>query len=233
VDFERASDRELRPVLAAAQRALQPHARYTRTGVSATERENLWKIRHGASPALAALPAERRSLQVIEDGCVPVAALGRYLAGIRDAAQEAGIAVVAFGHAGDGHLHVNALVDTTQPGFEARLEQLLTTVTELVISLGGTPTGEHGDGRLRTGFLERLYGPVVTGLFREIKQAFDPAGVLNPGIIIPDGTPPLAALKVGARAEPIPTEIATQLRRREMAAGWGAPVLAMLDEQPG
>jgi hypothetical protein len=128
---------------------------------------------------------------------------------------------------------VNALVDTTQPGFEARLEQLLTTVTELVISLGGTPTGEHGDGRLRTGFLERLYGPVVTGLFREIKQAFDPAGVLNPGIIIPDGTPPLAALKVGARAEPIPTEIATQLRRREMAAGWGAPVLAMLDEQPG
>jgi FAD/FMN-containing dehydrogenase len=233
VDFERPGDRELRPALTAAQRALQRHARYTRMGVSATERENLWKIRHGASPALAALPPEQRSLQVIEDGCVPVAALGRYLAGVRDAAHAADIPVVAFGHAGDGHLHVNALVDTTRPGFEARLEQLLTTVTGLVIGLGGTPSGEHGDGRLRSGFLEQLYGPVVTGLFREVKQAFDPAGVLNPGIIIPDGTPPLAALKVGPQAQDIPAEIAAQLRRREITAGWGAPVLEMVGEHPG
>ncbi len=233
VDFERASDRELRPALAAAQRALQPEARYTRMGVSAAEREHLWKIRHGASPALATLPAERRSLQVIEDGCVPVAALGRYLAGLRDAARAAGIPVVAFGHAGDGHLHVNALVDTTQPDFEARLEQLFSAVTGLVMALGGTPSGEHGDGRLRARLLEQLYGPVVTGLFREIKQAFDPAGVLNPGIIIPDGTPPLAALKVGPNAQEIPADIAAQLRRREMTAGWGAPVLGMLDEHPG
>lgn len=233
VDFERASDRELRPALAAAQRALQPGARYTRMGVSATEREHLWKIRQGASPALAALPAARRSLQVIEDGCVPVAALGRYLAGLRDAARTAGIPVVAFGHAGDGHLHVNALVDTTQPDFETRLEQLFSAVSGLVIALGGTPSGEHGDGRLRARLLEQLYGPVVTGLFRDIKQAFDPAGVLNPGVIIPDGTPPLAALKVGPRAQAIPPDIAARLRQREMTAGWGSPVLGMLDDHPG
>jgi FAD/FMN-containing dehydrogenase len=233
VDFERASDRELRAVLATAQRTLQPSARYTRMGVSAAERERLWKIRHGASPALAALPAERRSLQVIEDGCVPVAALGPYLAGLRDAARAADIPLVAFGHAGDGHLHVNALVDTTQPDFETRLEQLLATVTRLVIGLGGTPSGEHGVGRLRAQSLEQLYGPVVTALFRDIKRTFDPTGVLNPGIIIPDGTPPLAALKVGPRAQEIPAEIAEQLRRREMTAGWGAPVLGMVDEHHG
>jgi FAD/FMN-containing dehydrogenase len=232
VDLERASDRELRAGLAAAQRAMQPAARYTRMGVSAAEREHLWKIRHGASPALAALPAERRSLQLIEDGCVPVAAMGRYLAGVRDAASAAGIPIVAFGHAGDGHLHVNALVDTTQADFEARLEQLLASVTDLVIALGGTPSGEHGAGRLRAGFLERLYGPVVTGVFREIKRAFDPTGIFNPGIIIPDRSPPLAGLKVGPNAAEIPADIAAGLRHREATAGWGKPALALLEDQP-
>lgn len=229
VEFERAGEPEVRAALEDAERAVRGVALATRAGVSATEREALWRLRHGASPALAALPAQRRSLQVIEDGCVPVPELGRYLAGVRAAADEVGIPVVAFGHAGDGHLHVNALVDPAAPGFERGLERLLDAVTALVVELGGTPSGEHGDGRLRAGVLQRLYGPVVVELFAMIKQAFDPAGVLNPGVIVPDGTPPLGSLKVGPAAASIPQDIAHRLRQRELTGGWAVPPLSFLD----
>jgi FAD/FMN-containing dehydrogenase len=232
VDFEGPADAEVRAALNAAERAVAPAALRTRSGVSRIEREALWRLRHGASAALAALPSERRSLQIIEDGCVPVGMLGRYLAGVHVAANAAGVPIVAFGHAGDGHLHVNALVDTTVPGFERRLERLLDAVTALVVELGGTLSGEHGDGRLRAGALQRLYGSEVVRLFAAVKEAFDPAGVLNPGVIVPDGTPPLAALKVGPTAAPIPHDIAQRLRHRERAGQWALPPLTLLDPTP-
>jgi len=229
VDFDGGSEADVRAALDQAERAVAPAALRTRSGVSRIEREALWRIRHGASAALAALPSERRSLQVIEDGCVPVGALGRYLAGVHAAAAEADVPVVAFGHAGDGHLHVNALVDVTVPGFEGRLERLLDAVTALVVELGGTTSGEHGDGRLRATALRQLYGPEVVGLFAAVKQAFDPAGVLNPGVIVPDGASPLAGLKVGPAAAAIPDDIAHRLRHRERAGAWALPPLTLLD----
>jgi FAD/FMN-containing dehydrogenase len=232
VDFEARTEAEVRDALDRAEREVAPTALRTRAGVSRFEREMLWRLRHGASAALAALPPERRSLQIVEDGCVPVGMLGRYLAGVRRAAEEAGVPIVAFGHAGDGHLHVNALVDTTVPAFERRMEQLLESVTALVVGLGGTPSGEHGDGRLRAGALERVYGPEVTALFAAVKRTFDPPGVLNPGVIVPDGTPPLAGLKVGPAAAPIPDDIARRLRHREGVGAWALPPLTLLDPAP-
>ena len=90
----------------------------------------------------------RRSLQVIEDACVPVARHGRVYPPGTAAAAPADIPVVMFGHAGDGHLHGNLLPEST-----SRLGigggGLLEEVTDAVVALSGTPSGEHGDGRLR------------------------------------------------------------------------------------
>ena len=227
-DVEGGDPKVVAATLAETERAIGPLAAATRLGLDAKERAALWRIRHAASPALAALPDERRSLQVIEDGCVPVASLGRYVAGIEAAAAAAGIAVVMFGHAGDGHLHVNALVDTRAPDLETRLARLFDDVSDLVLALGGTPAGEHGDGRVRTPLLERLYGPEITGLFAEVKRAFDPAGIFNPGVIVPDGGG-VAALKVGRGAPPIPADVAAALRDRERGARWDRAPLTLLD----
>jgi len=98
-----------------------------------------------------------------------------------------------------------------------------------VVELGGTTSGEHGDGRLRAAALRRLYGPEVVGLFAAVKQAFDPAGVLNPGVIVPDGASPLAGLKVGPAAASIPDDIAHRLRHRERAGEWALPPLTLID----
>lgn len=229
VDVEGSTAAAVQAALHAGEESVRDVARATRTTVDPAVREQLWRVRHAASPALAALPASRRSLQVIEDGCVPVRALGAYVAGVEQAAAEVDIPVIMFGHAGDGHLHVNALMDTEAPNLVDRIERLMGSVTDLAISLGGTPSGEHGDGRVRAKMLERIYGAVVTGLFADVKRAFDPPAMFNPGVIVPDGRGPLADLKVGPDATAIPEQVAAALRARERAGRWDQPPLTLLD----
>jgi FAD/FMN-containing dehydrogenase len=212
-----------------ADRLVRPRAAATRAGLDPDTRAALWRIRHAASPALAALPDHRRSLQLVEDGCVPVPQLGAYVEGLRAASAELDVPLVIFGHAGDGHLHVNALVDTGWADLVPRLEALLARVTGLVLALGGTPSGEHGDGRLRASALAALYGPAVTALFTDVKRAFDPAGIFNPGVILPTG-PALAHLKVGTGAAAVPREVADALRARERIGAWDRPPLTLLDQ---
>jgi FAD/FMN-containing dehydrogenase len=228
VEFERESSAAVRGVVGDAVRGLKHSVTHVETAVDRRGLEQLWNVRRLASPALARLPPSQRSLQVIEDGCVPLPALGDYVAGLRAAADRAAIPVAIFGHAGDGHVHVNALPDTTRPGWRDALAQLFEEVTNLLLQLGGVPSGEHGIGRLRAGVLERFYGPEVMDLFRAVKRAYDPVNILNPGVIIPaTGWSPLAALKIGAEAAAIPDDIATRLRDLERNAAWATPKLQL------
>jgi hypothetical protein len=125
-----------------------------------------------------------------------------------------------FGHAGDGHVHVNLLPDLARQGWELDAAGLLEEVTRAVIRLHGTPSGEHGDGRLRAGTLEGVYGAEILDLFRRVKRAFDPLGILNPGIILPSGEPPIGRLKVGMSAVPLPADIQRGLRDIELSGGY-------------
>lgn len=186
----------------------------------------LWEIRHLASPTLAALPDTMRSLQVIEDGCVPRERLGEYIAGLRRLVTAHGFAVVIFGHAGDAHVHANVLADVGEPDVVDRLSALLAEASALQIALAGTLAGEHGDGRLRAPFLGDLVGDVFLEACRRVKRAFDPDGILNPGVKVPGAGAPRALLadqlKVGRAAPAIPAESAQLLRRIERDAAWGA-----------
>lgn len=224
VEFERETAAAARGVVGDAVRGLKHSLAHVETAVDRAGLAQLWEVRRLASPALARLPAAQRSLQVIEDGCVPLDRLGEYVAGLRAAADSHGIPVAIFGHAGDGHVHVNALPDVTRPGWENALAGLFDDVTEILIRLGGIPAGEHGVGRLRAGVLERFYGKEVMGLFRAVKQAYDPLSVLNPGVIIPaTDWKPLTRLKVGDDAAAIPDDIAARLREIERTASWATP----------
>jgi FAD/FMN-containing dehydrogenase len=198
-------------------------------GSDAAEAERLWAVRHAASTRLAALEGGIRSLQVIEDGCVPPDRFAEYLRAVRRIAERHGLTAVLFGHAGDGHLHVNLLVDPSQPHWERVVRTVFDAVTDVQLALGGTPAGEHGTGRLRAQVLERLYGSEVMGLFRAVKAAFDPTGLLNPGVILEAPAPRrddrrngdgLGPLKLGVTAEPLPEEIAQALREIERRGAW-------------
>ena len=221
VELERETEQEVRAAVSAAARLVRPWASSVDTGLTADAARRLWSLRHAASPILAGLPEEQRSLQVIEDACVPVERMGEYVRAVREAAAARGIPVVIFGHAGDGHVHVNLLPRVTDPGWETSVAILLEEVTDVVVGLGGTPSGEHGDGRLRASLLSRVYGREITALFERVKRSFDPVGIFNPGIILPSGEPPVSHLKVGSQAIALPEDIAHELRRIEQKGGYG------------
>jgi FAD/FMN-containing dehydrogenase len=165
----------------------------------------LWDLRHRASPTITRLHPHLRSMQFIEDGAVPPARLADYVRGVRAALDRQGIRGVIFGHAGDAHVHVNPLVDVAQPGWRAKVEALLAEVAELTARLGGTMAGEHGDGRLRTPLLRALRGDEAVALYAEVKTAFDPLGILNPGVKVPlPGQTPLGAIKYDPDLPPLP-----------------------------
>ena len=146
----------------------------------ATE-HSMWELRHAASPILSRLDPSLKSMQFIEDGCVPPEKLADYVRGVRDALDRQGIRGVIFGHAGDAHVHVNPLVNVAEPGWRARVTDLLDEVAALTARLGGTLSGEHGDGRLRAPLLPRVWSGEALAHFAAVKRAFDPDAILNPG----------------------------------------------------
>ena len=231
VEIERDDEAAAREAVDRAATAVAPWAAGVDTALTPAAADRLWALRHAASPILAGLPETRRSLQVIEDGCVPVERMGDYVRAVREAAAARGLAVVIFGHAGDGHVHVNLLPELERVGWEAAVAALLEDVTDALVRLGGTPSGEHGDGRLRAGLLARVYGDEVVALFARVKRAFDPLGILNPGVILPDpvGGTPIRRLKAGDQALPLPDDIVRGLRRIEQRGGYGESRLALAD----
>jgi FAD/FMN-containing dehydrogenase len=230
VELERDEPGAARSAVQRAAHAVAPWATGVDTGLTPAAAERLWALRHAASPILAGLPETRRSLQVIEDGCVPLPRMGEYIRVIREAAAARELAVVIFGHAGDGHIHVNLLPEIGRRGWEEAVAGLLDVVTDALVRLGGTPSGEHGDGRLRAGLLSRIYGPEILRLFESLKHAFDPLGILNPGVILPSGEPPVSRLKLGDHALALPDDIARGLRWIEQRGGYARNRLELAGE---
>jgi FAD/FMN-containing dehydrogenase len=145
---------------------------------------DLWELRHAASPILSALE-HSTSMQFIEDGAVPLPKLPEYVQGVRKALADREVSGVIFGHAGDAHVHVNPLIDVTRPDWRDKVSRLLEDVVGLTIRLGGTLTGEHGDGRIRTPLLKRVWHKEAIRTFGLVKTAFDPANIFNPGVKVP------------------------------------------------
>jgi FAD/FMN-containing dehydrogenase len=144
----------------------------------------LWELRHAASPILAALE-HSSSMQFIEDGAVPLPKLSDYVKGVRQALGARQVEGVIFGHAGDAHVHVNPLVDVRQPDWREKVLGLLEDVVSLTARLGGTLAGEHGDGRIRTPLLDRVWHKDAVRAFALVKKAFDPGNIFNPGVKVP------------------------------------------------
>ena len=145
---------------------------------------DLWHLRHAASPILSDL-THVTSMQFIEDGAVPLPKLPDYVKGVKNALAQRELSGVIFGHAGDAHIHVNPLVDVRQADWRDRITRLLEDVVGLTRLLGGTLTGEHGDGRIRTPLLSRVWHKDAIKAFSQVKAAFDPQNIFNPGVKVP------------------------------------------------
>ncbi|MFL5485790.1 MAG: FAD-binding oxidoreductase [Gemmatimonadaceae bacterium] len=165
---------------------------------------DLWELRHAASPILAALE-NATSMQFIEDGAVPLPRLPDYVQGVRKALADREVQGVIFGHAGDAHVHVNPLIDTSHDDWRKKVSGLLDDVVALTARLGGTLTGEHGDGRIRTPLLSRVWHKDALLAFGLVKKAFDPVNIFNPGVKVAlSGQSPLTDIKYDPSLAPLP-----------------------------
>ncbi|HJU88907.1 MAG TPA: FAD-binding oxidoreductase [Gemmatimonadaceae bacterium] len=191
----------------------------------------LWSVRHAASPILARLDPALASMQLIEDGCVPPDRLPDYVRGVRSALEAHRIRGVIFGHAGDAHVHVNPLVDTRAPDWRARVGDMLDEVIHLTARLGGTVTGEHGDGRLRTPLLDRVWPAETIELFRAVKESYDPGGILNPGVKVPlAGQQPIDDVKYDRSLPSLPDVARAALDRVERERAYDRFRLSLVPE---
>jgi glycolate oxidase len=130
----------------------------------------------------AALPAfERQGLTLLDDVAVPPTAVPGLIADIDAIAARHGLTIGTFGHAGDGNLHPTIVVDPLDPSARARAQDAFEAILDAGLARGGTLTGEHGVGRLKTPYLGRQLGPAERAIMARIKSAFDPNGILNPG----------------------------------------------------
>ncbi len=194
--------------------------------------ERIWHIRHAASPILNALDPHLSSMQLIEDGAVPPARFPDYVRGVRAALDRHRVRGVIFGHAGDAHAHVNALIDVRDADWKERTRALLDDVTGLVALLGGTLAAEHGDGRLRTPLLFRVWDARAMALFARVKLAFDPEGILNPGVKVPGaGDDPLASIKYDTSLPPLPAAARAALDHVVREKAWASYRLGLLAEE--
>jgi FAD/FMN-containing dehydrogenase len=207
-------------------------ATFTSLAVVPDAERELWELRHAASPMLARLDPTLRSVQVIEDGAVPPPALGDYVRAVRVALDRHGMRGVIFGHAGDAHVHVNPLVDVSDPLWRQQLVSLLEEITGVIADLGGTLTGEHGDGRLRAPLLSRTWPEEAMRIFRELKNAFDPEGILNPGVKLPlPGQAPIGDVKYDPGLPPLPAAARRALDRVEQSRGYATSRLSLLESE--
>ena len=141
----------------------------------------LWATRKALSPALRKIAPNKLN----EDVVVPVSRIPELIRGLDDLSREHGIPIVNFGHAGNGNIHVNLLYDAQDPDQEREARPCLSRVFDLVLSLGGTLSGEHGVGNEKRDYVAREIDPVTLDLMARIKHQFDPNGILNPGKMLP------------------------------------------------
>jgi len=154
--------------------------------------EVVWRLARTYVPTLQRVQGAARPVPIIEDIAVPADVLPEALVALQNVLKEHHVIAALFGHAGQGQLHLRPFLDVNAADHADRLQRLAEDVYEQVWRLGGTVTGEHGDGLSRTPFLRRQYGPLCD-VFSDLKKLFDPAGILNPGKIVGRDDPSITA----------------------------------------
>ncbi len=155
----------------------------TKVAKDKQEAEDLWKARRAVSSAVVKL----NPTKINEDVTVPRSKVADILRRVEAISKKHNLIIVNFGHAGDGNIHVNVLIDRRKPGEEDRAHAAVKEIFQATLDLGGTLSGEHGIGITKAPYLAMELGDLGVEVMKRIKKSFDPNNVLNPGKIFPGG----------------------------------------------
>jgi FAD/FMN-containing dehydrogenase/Fe-S oxidoreductase len=154
------------------------------------EQANVWKVRKAALPLLLGLPGDKKPIAFVEDTAVSPERVPEFIERFLRILGDHHTVGSFYAHAGAGCLHIRPLVNL-KDGFEVKkMTDIAEEVFDLVVEFGGSMSGEHGDGLARSHFNERLFGEKLYRAFQDLKTAFDPKGIMNPGKVV--NAPPMA-----------------------------------------
>lgn len=154
--------------------------------LSAAGQAAVWGVRKAGLGLIMSMRGDAKPAAFMEDVAVPVERLAEFVVEIERIFAAEGVSAACYGHASAGCLHIRPVLNLKQSSGVAQMERIAAAVFGLTQRLGGALSGEHGDGLSRSAWNERLFGAEVYQAFREIKHAFDPRGLLNPGKVIAD-----------------------------------------------
>ncbi|MBF0451922.1 MAG: FAD-binding protein [Candidatus Magnetomorum sp.] len=156
--------------------------------ISVTKAENslqaqsIWQARKAISPALYRYAPDK----INEDIVVPRSLIPDFVDKVDELRHATGLTMVTFGHAGDGNIHFTVMLDKNDPVAKKKADTVIESIFDYTLALGGTLSGEHGIGITKSGYLYKELNPGEQYLMKQIKKAFDPKGILNPGKIFPE-----------------------------------------------
>ena len=169
---------------------------------------NVWNLRKAGLGLLMSIHGDSKPLPFVEDTAVEPENLGEFVRRFDEIVANHGTEAAYYGHASVGCLHIRPLVNLKGAEGLARMVAIGDEISDLVCEFGGAMSGEHGDGIVRGAWTEKMFGPRMYEAFRELKNTFDPQGIMNPGKII-DCPPMTENLRYGPdyQATSIPTKL--------------------------
>ena len=146
--------------------------------------QSIWSLRKAGLGLLLGMKGDKKPIAFVEDTAVEPRHLPEFVARFREIFAKHDTVGAYYGHCSVGCLHIRPVIDLKTPRGLEQVRAIADEITDLVVKFRGTLSSEHGDGRARSPFLERMYGPKIMQAFRELKRAFDPDNRMNPGNIV-------------------------------------------------
>lgn len=194
-EFDDPNARKRRAKAKKAEKIVKQLTSGYKISTTAEEQQHLWAIRHSAAVVAAyAGSGGSRAVPIIEDGVVPRERFAEFIEKIYALFHKHHLDVAVWGHAGDANLHLQPFMNLAKLGDRQKVFKIMDEYYDMVLSLGGSTTGEHNDGRLRAPYLQKVYGKEMYDLFRQVKHIFDPFGTLNPDVKIGPNKEGIAAI---------------------------------------
>ena len=180
------SDREVTGATYSAGKVLEP-----------VRQADVWKLRTSGLGLLMSKPGDAQPYAFVEDSAVDPSRLREYIERFAAILDREGVHAGYYAHASVGCIHVKPVLNLKNGGNVERMRRIAEAVSDLALEFGGAMTGEHGDGIVRSCWIEKMYGPRITAAFKEVKRLFDPQGILNPHKIV-DPWPMTEHLRYGS-----------------------------------
>ena len=159
------------------------------------DQERVWAVRKAGLGLMMNVKGPAKPLPFVEDTAVAPEKLPEFVRRFDQIVKDNGTSAGYYGHASVGCLHIRPLIDLTNKEGVQRMESIAEDISDLVLEFGGSLSGEHGDGLVRSNFIEKMFGPVLYKAFQDVKKTFDPQKMMNPGKII-ESSPMVKNLRI-------------------------------------